>query len=49
MIASWIVKGAEIAVTAFMSVFVFVLCLGVLAGIVALLGAMFGAGDGDNR
>lgn len=49
MIASWIVKGAEIGVTAFMSAFVFLLCLGVLAGIVALLGALFGAGDGENR
>ena len=49
MIANWIAKGAEIGVTAFMSAFVFVLCLGVLAGIVALLGTLFGAGDGDNR
>ena len=49
MMGAWIVKGAEIGVTAFVSLLVFALCLGVLAGVIALFGMLFGAGDGDRR
>lgn len=49
MMAAWIAKGAEIGVTAFFSLFVFALCMGVLAGVIALFGMLFGAGDGDRR
>lgn len=49
MIAEWVAKGAEIGVTAFFGLFVFILCMGVLAGAIALLGAMFSAADGENK
>lgn len=49
MIASCIEKGAEIGLTAFFSLFVFALCLGVFAGIIAIMSRAFGSADGEDR
>ena len=47
MIAEWVTKGAEIGITAFFCLFVFVLCLGALAGLIALFGVLFSAADNE--
>ena len=47
MLAAWIAKGAEIGTTAFFSILVFLLCLGIECGIIALIGCLISAGDKD--
>ena len=47
MMAEWIAKGAGIGIEIFFALITFALCLGVIAGVIALIGALFGAADKD--
>lgn len=47
LIGDWIMLGVHIGVTAFMAMFVFCVCLMVLAGVAALIGGISKAGSGE--
>lgn len=44
--AEWIAAGTALGIKAFFAVFVFLLCSGVVLGVLALVGSLVG-GDGD--
>ena len=44
--AEWVAAGAAFGIEAFFAVFVFLLCSGVVLGVLALVGSLVG-GDGD--
>lgn len=46
MFTEWIVFGTALGIKAFFAVFVFLLCVGIVFGMLAAIGAMF---KGDNR
>ena len=47
MITEWIAKGAAVGVEIFFALIAFALCVGVVAGVIALIGALFSAANGD--
>ena len=48
MFAEWVSHGAEIGVTAFFAISVFLMCCAVIFGLMALVGNFIKAGSGDN-
>ena len=44
--AEWVAAGAAFGIKAFFAVVVFLLCAGVVLGVLALLGSVFGGNDG---
>lgn len=42
MFAEWVTHGAEIGITAFVAIAVFLICAGLIAGLVTLFGSVSG-------
>ena len=47
MFYEWVARGAQIGITAFFAIFVFLAFVAALLGLVALAGSFFKAGSGE--